>query len=1223
MGYISIFKWQSDKDVDILIQTVNRCNITIIRVVLMEIMKKISSIKSLIKNIFNTKSLFAFLFVITSVSILLKTDSAFAIAQPALLPNTITFNSLATKTYGDADFTVSATSQNVPPPAITFSATGNCTVSGTTVHIVKAGSCTITADQAVDSTYSAAPSVSQAFTINKKDITILSGDFADPTKLYDGTTNANKVSSLFGVVPGVTFSGLVSGDFVRISDNSANATLASKNASNTATVVTFSGYGFCMSVLCGNDYQNYNLVNQPATETQIVNPKPITVTSVMASKTYDGNTSSSVTPNVNVVVAVGDTRNFIQNYDTSARGIAKTLTPSGSVLDGNSGANYTVTLVSSTNGTITPKELTVTGVTANSKVYDGTDAATSTGVPLLVGVVSPDVVTIGGTMFLNFNNINVGTAKPISVIGLTISGAASTNYTLTQPTLSSDITKRDVTVFGLSASNKIYDTNITAVITGTSVLNGKASADVLPAALSLGGSAIGSFLTKIVANAKLVNVTGLNLIGSAIANYNLISPTSSANITAAPLVVTVTGINKNYDGNTSGTVTFADNRLSGDNITITGTINFFNKNVGNGKAVTVTNITITGADSNNYSLATTSAYTTANIIKKSMTATAVSTSKIYDSNTNASTVVSSIDKVTGDSINYTHTTSNFSDKNVGNGKTVTTNSIAISGLDAGNYNLLNTTAISIANITPHDLTITVVAQNKVYDATTTAAVSSITNNMILGDVIGTIGSTDANFSDKNVGTGKLITVNLNITAGLDNINYTIPTFATTTANITKRTLGIGATGVNKVYDGNTSATVNFTDNRLTGDVFTVASTSATFVNKNIGVAKVVTITGLSLSGTDAGNYTVTPNSTTTSADIIAKAITVTADNKTKVYGTADPLLTATTTGLVSPDVLTGTLVRVVGENVGTYDINKGTLTAGNNYTEIFVTGTMAITKASQTITITPVSNKNPEDVAFNVIATTTSGLPIVFSLGSGVNACTLATSTVTLSGVLGTCSIVANQTGNSNYNAASSTSITINIVDTHAPVITLNGAATTTLFVGNAYTELGATVSDFVDGTSTATVGGDIVNTNIAGTYTVRYNATDTAGNVAIEQTRSVVVANNGGIIFGGGGGSSSGVIGGGLLSFGVVLPTPTNSGGIVLGASKFRFTKNLSFGMKKNTDVKELQKVLFTLGFYKASTTGNFDKLTSNAVKAYQKSNNIKPASGYVGVLTRAILNK
>src|SRR4030095_9306883 len=50
---------------------------------------------------------------------------------------TITFNALPDKTFGDADFTVSATGGGSGNP-ITFSASGKCTVSGNTVHITGA-----------------------------------------------------------------------------------------------------------------------------------------------------------------------------------------------------------------------------------------------------------------------------------------------------------------------------------------------------------------------------------------------------------------------------------------------------------------------------------------------------------------------------------------------------------------------------------------------------------------------------------------------------------------------------------------------------------------------------------------------------------------------------------------------------------------------------------------------------------------------------------------------------------------------------------------------------------------------------------------------------------------------------------------------------------------------------------------------------------------------------
>ena len=74
---------------------------------------------------------------------------------------TITFGPLANKTYGDADFTVSATASS--GLAVTFTASGDCTISGNTVHITAAGSCTITAHQAGDANYNPAPDVSRTF----------------------------------------------------------------------------------------------------------------------------------------------------------------------------------------------------------------------------------------------------------------------------------------------------------------------------------------------------------------------------------------------------------------------------------------------------------------------------------------------------------------------------------------------------------------------------------------------------------------------------------------------------------------------------------------------------------------------------------------------------------------------------------------------------------------------------------------------------------------------------------------------------------------------------------------------------------------------------------------------------------------------------------------------------------------------------------------------------
>ena len=67
-----------------------------------------------------------------------------------------------------------------------------------------------------------------------------------------------------------------------------------------------------------------------------------------------------------------------------------------------------------------------------------------------------------------------------------------------------------------------------------------------------------------------------------------------------------------------------------------------------------------------------------------------------------------------------------------------------------------------------------------------------------------------------------------------------------------------------------------------------------------------------------------------------------ADDKTKVYGSADPALTVTVPdgALESGDSLSGELERAAGKDVGSYAITKGSLTAGGNYDLTVTPGTL-------------------------------------------------------------------------------------------------------------------------------------------------------------------------------------------------------------------------------------------------------------------------------------------
>jgi hypothetical protein len=111
----------------------------------------------------------------------------------------LTFDALADKKFGDADFGVDATaSSNL---AVAFSASGNCTVSGTQVHITGAGSCAITASQEGNSNYNPAPVVERTFSIGKGDQQITfdalaDKKFGDPDFGLNATVSSNLTVNL-------------------------------------------------------------------------------------------------------------------------------------------------------------------------------------------------------------------------------------------------------------------------------------------------------------------------------------------------------------------------------------------------------------------------------------------------------------------------------------------------------------------------------------------------------------------------------------------------------------------------------------------------------------------------------------------------------------------------------------------------------------------------------------------------------------------------------------------------------------------------------------------------------------------------------------------------------------------------------------------------------------------------------------------------------------------
>src|SRR6185503_4102199 len=184
-----------------------------------------------------------------------------------------------------------------------------------------------------------------------------------------------------------------------------------------------------------------------------------------------------------------------------------------------------------------------------------------------------------------------------------------------------------------------------------------------------------------------------------------------------------------------------------------------------------------------------------------------------------------------------------------------------------------------------------------------------------------------------------------------------------TADITARSLTVSATGVNKVYNGSTTATVTLSDNRVAGDVLTSNYSRASFADPMVGAAKTVSVSGISINGTDAGNYQLAGTAASTAADITAKDLAVTgviANNKAYDGNTVATLNldSAVLVGLVSGDDVslnTGTAVGAfANKNVGTAKTVTSSLTISGadagNYSLSQPTTTANITKATLTVT---------------------------------------------------------------------------------------------------------------------------------------------------------------------------------------------------------------------------------------------------------------------------------
>jgi hypothetical protein len=353
---------------------------------------------------------------------------------------------------------------------------------------------------------------------------------------------------------------------------------------------------------------------------------------------------------------------------------------------------------------------------------------------------------------------------------------------------------------------------------------------------------------------------------------------------------------------------------------------------------------------------------TAKTLTISTTTPSTVTTKVYDGTTVAAMTVGALDGlVAGEALGATGVVGTFADKNIGT-KNVAAVYTLTDGANplhlAGNYSLAGETLTG--TITAKNLSVfNGVVTTKVYDGTDTAAITgavlqdvavgagtSVDGKYYTGETVVLVGGTAGSFASKNVGAGQTVTTTMTL-GGADAGNYTLSTQPTLTGNITAKNITMSGTVLDKVYDGNTAATIVL--GSLTGLVGTeqlqvsVAGNAGTFSDKNVGgstipVTVTYTLADDLASGGLVSNYNLVNQTDTISGRILAKDLQVfNAVVTTKVYD-------GTTAAAITGAALLG---NSSSANDGKY-IGTETLVLGSGTTGIFASKNVGVGQAVTT-----------------------------------------------------------------------------------------------------------------------------------------------------------------------------------------------------------------------------------------------------------------------------------
>lgn len=792
--------------------------------------------------------------------------------------------------------------------SVSYIGTGSTSYSSSPTPPTNAGTYEVVASVAADATFSGASSEPFAFTINKANSTITAT--GTTTFIYTGSLQGPTTSTISGSTGAITYS--YSGTGSTIYAASATRPTNAGTYQVIATVAADANYNGATSAALAFTI-NKAVLTITANDQTVAFGTPVA--------TVSGNGSYIATGFVNGETAsiIGGSASYTTTYTaTTAAGTAGvTITP-------------VVTNLTATNYSFTPANGTITISKANSTI-----TVNSPTTSIVTGSTGAVTYSYSGTGTTTYGPTAVlPTASGTYQVVATVASDANFNEASSAP-FAFEISKANssVTVKSGTVSNFTY----------SGLAQGPGVSD-FDFAGSTGAKTVlytGTGSTSYSSSTPPTNVGTYQVVASVVEDANFSEASSTAfSFLISPKAITVMADAKTkiYGASdpaltfqvTSGSLVLGDQltgslaRAAGENATT------YPINQG-----TLAN--------SNYSITFVGANLT--ITPRAITVTADAKSKIYG---NADPVLTY--QISSGSLAFTDSFSGSLTRDAGENVgsyAITQGTLALSNNYALSYVGANLT------ITTRAITVTADAKTKIYGNADPALTYQITT--------GSLASGDSFSGSLSRATGETIGTYAITQGSLAlNSNYAL-SYVGANLTITSRAITVTADAKSKEYGSlDPELTYGITSGTLvSGDSFSGSLSRAT--GENVGSYPIT-------QGTLALNSNYTLTFVSANLTIAPRAITITADPQSKIYGAVDPTFTyqITSGSLVGSDVLSGSLSREAGENAGTYALTLGSL-ANPNYTLTLVSANLSITP--KTLVITPNSGQSKQEEAADPILT--------------------------------------------------------------------------------------------------------------------------------------------------------------------------------------------------------------------------------------------------------------